>query len=59
MEIKVALFLLEFAAGLAVYRARIALWIGKLPTTRCDYCQWFLIRGKEPFRTENKRFKRK
>ena len=45
-------FILGCAVGMYAYRQVISIVLGKNPTTKCDYCQFRMWRGKEPFPQE-------
>lgn len=45
----VAAFILGCAVGMHAYRQGISSVLGKNPTTKCDYCQFYMSLGKEPF----------
>lgn len=45
----IAAFILGCSVGMCVYRFSIINVIGKNPTTKCDYCKFRILTGKEPF----------
>ena len=45
----IAAFILGCAVGMYSYRQGIVGVLKKNPTTICDYCQFRMLMGKEPF----------
>jgi hypothetical protein len=49
-----AAFILGCAVGLYVYRQGVISVLKRIPATKCDYCQFYMLMGKEPFPQKEK-----